>query len=172
MARAKQGDTAAYGEIVSLHQSVAARAAYLVTGNAADAEEVTQDAFVKAYNALGRFRDDAPFRPWLLRIVTNEALNRLKAVKRRPTVELTEAADRPSGDTALSPEGAALAGEQRDMVRDALAKLRDDDRLVISYRYFLDLSEAEMADALGIARGTVKSRLSRALERLREVMNG
>ena len=171
MERARRGDADAYTELVVRYQALAARTAYLITGTAADAEEAAQDGFVKAYLALGRFRAGAPFRPWLLRIVANEALNRRKANRRHVTVELSEARDRPSGDTALSPEEAALAQEQRVAVARGVGRLRDEDRLVISYRYFLDLSEAEMAEALGVARGTVKSRLSRAMGRLREVMD-
>lgn len=81
---------------------------------------------------------------------------------------LSAAMDRPSGDAAPSPEEAAIAANQREILLYAVQSLREEDRLVIAYRYFLDLSEAEMADALGIARGTVKSRLSRALARLRQ----
>lgn len=168
--RAKRGDADAYGELVTRYQALAARTAYVITGSAADAEDAAQDGFVKAYYALDRFRSGAPFRPWLLRIVANEALNRRKAAGRRPTVALSEAESRPSGDAALSPEEAALAGERRTVLLAALNQLPDDDRLVIAYRYFFELSEAEMAEALGVARGTVKSRLSRALGRLREVM--
>ena len=168
--RAKHGDQDAYAELVTRYQAMAARTAYVITGSDADAEEAAQEAFVKAYYALDRFRPGAPFRPWLLRIVANEAINRRKAAGRRPTVDLSVALDRPSPDTALSPEGAALASERRDLVLAALRALRDEDRLVIAYRYFFELSEAEMAEALGVARGTVKSRLSRALDRLRVVI--
>src|SRR5439155_29435 len=79
-----------------------------------------QDGFAKAYFALSRFRTGAPFRPWLLRIVANEAKNRRKAAGRRATVDLSVAEDRPSGDTALSPEEAALASERRTFVLGAL----------------------------------------------------
>jgi RNA polymerase sigma-70 factor, ECF subfamily len=165
--RAQHGDADAYGELVRRYQSVATRTAYVITGTAADAEEAAQDGFTKAYFALDRFRAGAPFRPWLLRIVANEAKNRRKAAGRRPTVDLSVAEERPSGDTALSPEAAALASERRESVLAALRMLREEERLVVAYRYFFELSEAEMADALGVARGTVKSRLSRALGRLR-----
>ena len=167
--RARDGDQDAYGELVTRYQALAARVAYVITGNAADAEDVTQDAFVKAYYALDRFRAGAPFRPWLLRIVANEAKNRRAALGRRPTVELTVAADRASGETALSPEDAAVASDLRTGLLSAVGLLRDEDRVVLTYRYFLDLSEVEMAELLGVARGTVKSRLSRAMGRLREV---
>ena len=168
--RAKHGDEDAYAVLVTRYQALAARTAYVITGSDADAEEAAQEGFVKAYFALDRFRAGAPFRPWLLRIVANEAINRRKAVGRRPTVGLSVALDRPSPDTALSPEGAALASERRESVLGALRKMREEDRLVIAYRYFFDLSEAEMADALGVAHGTVKSRLSRALVRLRALI--
>lgn len=170
--RSRNGDQDAYAELVTRYQAIAARTAYVITGAAADAEDVAQDAFVKAYYALDRFREGAPFRPWLLRIVANEAINRRKAAGRRPTVGLSVVEDRASGDTALSPEASALARERRELVLDALRKMREEDRLVIAYRYFFDLSETEMADALGVARGTVKSRLSRAIARLRAVMEG
>lgn len=165
--RSRDGDRDAYAELVTRYEAVATRTAYVITGNAADAEEVAQDAFVKAFYALDRFRPDAPFRPWLLRIVANEAINRRRATARRPTVDLRVVEDRPSSDTALSPEGAVLAVERRERVVAALRSMREEDRLVIAYRYFLDLSETEMSDALGVARGTVKSRLSRAMARLR-----
>ena len=166
--RAKNGDADAYGDLVRRYQAIALRTAYVVTRSATEAEDATQEAFTKAYFALGRFRDGAPFRPWILRIVANEARNRRVRSARRPTVGLEAVGGRASGDTALSPEAAALAGESNALLTAALAKLREDDRLVIAYRYFFDLSEAEMAEALGVARGTVKSRLSRALGRLRE----
>ncbi|MGH2557618.1 MAG: RNA polymerase sigma factor [Thermomicrobiales bacterium] len=165
--RAKNGDGDAYEELVRRYQDLAFRTAYLITGSAADAEDAAQEAFVKAYYALGRFRAGAPLRPWLLRIVANEARNRRAAVARRPTLALSAAADRPSGDTALSPEAAALVHEERTALLDVVSGLKEDDRLVIAYRYFLDLSEGEMAEALDCPRGTVKSRLSRALGRAR-----
>lgn len=170
--RARQGDEDAYAELVTRYQALAARTAYVITGSDADAEEAAQEGFVKAFYALDRFRAGAPFRPWLLRIVANEAINRRKAAGRRPTVGLSVVLDRASGDTALSPEALALAHERREVVLDALRRMREEDRLVIAYRYFFDLSEVEMAEALGVARGTVKSRLSRAIARLRAAMEG
>src|SRR5215467_15407759 len=89
--RARRGHAGAYDEIVKRHTDMAFRTAYLVTGSAADAEEAVQDAFVKAHRALGRFRPDAPLRPWLLRIVGNEARNRRRAAGRRATIELRAA---------------------------------------------------------------------------------
>ena len=150
-----------------MHQGIAFRTAYLFAGTAEDAQEATQDAFVKAYRALERFRPGAPFRPWLLKIVANEARNRRRAAGRREALAVRAAAGAGSEDAAPSPEVALLSTERRAELVAALDRLRTEDREVIACRYFLDLSEEDTAAALGWKRGTVKSRLSRALERLR-----
>jgi RNA polymerase sigma factor (sigma-70 family) len=166
--RAREGDVDAYEQLVARYQQIAHRVAYLITRSSSDADDAAQEAFVKAYYALDRFRSGASFKPWLLAIVSNEARNRRRSSGRR--VELAEraASVRPSGDAAPSPEVAAIATEERQMLMDAVDNLREQDRLVIVYRYFLDLSEQEMAELLDCPRGTVKSRLSRALARLKE----
>ena len=152
------------------HQAVAFRTAYLITGDASEAEDAAQEAFVKAYRALGRFEAGAPFRPWLLAVVANEAKNRRKAAVRRADLALRIAGEGLRGNAQPSPEAAMLAAERRSELLGALGGLREEDRLVIGCRYFLGLSEAETAVTLGCARGTVKSRLSRAIGRLRERM--
>ena len=169
--RARGGDASAYEELVRRYQDIAVRTAYVVTGDGAEAEDIAQDAFVKAFYALNGFQSGAPFRPWLLRIVVNEARNRRKASGRRAALVL-RAAEEGSAVADPSPEDTALAAERRATLLRALNELRDDDHQVIAYRYFLDLSEAEMAAALGCARGTVKSRLARALGRLRRGLAG
>jgi RNA polymerase sigma factor (sigma-70 family) len=170
--RAQHGDVEAYEELVRRHQELAVRTAYLVAGTGADADEVAQEAFVKAYYALPRFRTGAPFRPWLLRIVANEARNRRKASRRREGATLRLQASLPVEQAAPSPEEEVLASESRATLLAALNGLREDDRLTVAYRYFLGLSEEEMATALGCARGTIKSRLSRSLGRLRAALAG
>jgi RNA polymerase sigma-70 factor (ECF subfamily) len=165
--RAKRGDVSAYEQIVERYQEPVFRAAYLVTRSAADAQEAAQDAFVKAYAALGRFRSGSPLRPWLMRIAVNESRNRLRAAGRREALALRAAAERPV-DADPSPEAVLLTAERRRALLAAVEQLREDDRLVIVCRFFLDLSERETAEALGWRHGTVKSRLSRALDRLRE----
>ena len=164
--RAQRGDVGAYEQLVERYQEPVFRAAYLVTRSAADAEEAAQDAFVKAYAALGRFRAGAPLRPWLMRIAINESRNRRRAAGRRQALALRAARERPSEDADPSPEAALLAREQRRELLAVVDGLRDEDRLVIACRFFLGLSEREAADALGWRLGTVKSRLSRALVRL------
>jgi RNA polymerase sigma factor (sigma-70 family) len=166
--RAKRGDKHAYEELVYAYQGIAFRTAYVLAGNGADAEEAAQDGFVKAWRALGRFRDGAPFRPWLLQIVANEARNRRRSAGRRAHLALRAATEHPSGDAAPSPEAALLSTQQREALLTAVNDLPEDQRSVITLRYFVGLSEQEVADTLDLPTGTVKSRTSRALERLRE----
>jgi RNA polymerase sigma-70 factor, ECF subfamily len=165
--RARRGETAAYEELVRRYQEIAYRTAYLLSGGASEAEDAAQEAFTKAWYALARFRHGAPFRPWLLQIVANEARNRRRSAGRRTALALRASEDRPAVDAAPSPEAAVLALERRHLLLDAMARLRDEDRQVVHCRYLLELSEAETAATLGWPRGTVKSRLSRALLRLR-----
>ena len=168
MLRAQRGDEAAFAELVRAHGEVAFRVAYLIAGSAAEAEDAVQDALVKAWRALGRFRRGAPFRPWLLQIVANEARNRRRSAGRRAALALRAAREEVSGDAAPSPEAALLAAEERARLLAALDGLPDDARLVLACRFLLDLSEAETAAALDVRPGTVKSRTARALDRLRE----
>lgn len=161
--RARRGDVDAFSELVARHQQIALRVAYPLVGD--DAADVVQDALVKAYRNLARFRPGASFRPWLLRIVTNEASNRRRSFGRRERLELrvaARAAAEPSVDDAV------LSRERSEELAAALARLSVPDRQVIALRWFSELSEAEMAVALDCAAGTVKSRLSRAMARLRE----
>jgi RNA polymerase sigma factor (sigma-70 family) len=163
IALAQGGDGDAYASLVRAHQDVAFRTAMLITQDAADAEEAAQDGFVKAWRALSRFRTGEPLRPWLLTIVANEARNQRRSARRRAALALRA---EPSDDR--SAEADVIAGESRAALLAAIGRLREDDRLVLGCRYLLDLSEAETAAALGVRQGTVKSRTSRALGRLRE----
>jgi RNA polymerase sigma-70 factor (ECF subfamily) len=165
--RARNGDERAFEDLMRTYQPLAFRTAYLLTGSAADAEDAVQTAFVKAWRSLPRFRPGAPFKPWLLRIVTNEAHNRRRSERRRVELRLRATAAHPSEDAAPSPEGAALGRERRDALLNAVETLDERDRDVLTCRYFLELTEEETAQVLGLRRGTVKSRTSRALERLR-----
>jgi RNA polymerase sigma factor (sigma-70 family) len=167
-ARAQRGNVDAYEEIVQRYQQLAFRTAYVITRSAAEAEEAAQDAFVKAYRALGSFRTGAEPRPWLLRIVANEARNRVRSAGRRQRLELRLAEGFRPGDAAPSPEAAAVEADERRRLIGLVNELDENDRQVIASRYFLELNSEETAAALGIPEGTVKSRLSRALNRLRE----
>jgi RNA polymerase sigma factor (sigma-70 family) len=164
------GDVREYERLVQRYQSLAFRVAFLITHSAADAEEAAQEAFVKAYYALRTFRRGSSFRPWLLAIVSNEARNRRRSDARRSALALRAAEDRPIGDAAPSSEETVLAQERREALVKAMEDLREDDRVIIGYRYLLELSEEEIAAALRCPRGTVKSRLSRAMGRLRDLV--
>jgi RNA polymerase sigma factor (sigma-70 family) len=155
---------------VRMYQGLAYRTAYLLTGSATDAEDAAQLGFVKAWSALPRFRPGSPFKPWLLRIVANEAHNRRRSAGRRAALAQRATAARPPEDAAPSPEGAALGRERREELLLAVNRLDERDRDVLTCRYFLELSEEETAEVLGVRRGTVKSRTARALERLRAVV--
>ena len=166
--RARSGDHAAFGALVRRYSTDALRVATAIAGRDDDAEDAAQTAFVKAYGALGRFRAESPFRPWLMRIVANEAKNRRRSAGRRAA--LASRAARGPVLAAPSAEDTALRTYDSTRLLEAVAALDDRDRTVIAYRWFAQLSEAEMAEALQCAPGTVKSRLSRAMDRLRERM--
>ncbi len=168
IARAQRGSIHAYEEIVQRYQQLAFRTAYVITGSAADAEEAAQDGFVKGYRALGTFRTGAEPRPWLLKIVANEARNRVRSSGRRHQLELRLTEGFRQGDAAPSPEAAAVAADERRRLLEMVNELAEDDRRVIACRYLLELSVQETALALDLPEGTVKSRLSRALGRLKE----
>ena len=171
VARVRAGDRDAYAHLVSRHAPMAIRTAALL-GAGADAEDVVQDAFVKAYAALDRLRPGAPFRPWFLRIVTNETRNLHRSGGRRSAREQrafarTEPLLRQRPD---DPAEAALADERHDALVRGLATLSGPHREVVTCRYLLDLDEAETAQVLGWPRGTVKSRLHRALRQLQSAL--
>jgi RNA polymerase sigma-70 factor (ECF subfamily) len=159
VAAAQRGGEDAFAAVVRPHLDVAFRLAYVITGSSADAEDAVQDALVKAWRALGRFRAGEPVRPWLLRIVANEARNRRRSSGRRLRLTLRAAHERPAEEEPVD----------RRALLDALHALPEDARAVLACRYLLGLSEQETAAALDVAAGTVKSRTARALDRLREL---
>jgi RNA polymerase sigma factor (sigma-70 family) len=167
VAEVRAGDRTAFGHLVRRHAPVAKRMAVL-WGAGADADDVVQEAFVKAYAALPRFRANGEFRGWLLTIVRNETRNLFRSRGRRAARE--ELASLPETDLAYAddPEAAALGAVRRDALLAGVRRLPVELREVVACRYLLELSEAETAGALGIPAGTVKSRLHRALTMLRE----
>jgi RNA polymerase sigma-70 factor (ECF subfamily) len=168
--RARSGDQDAYAFLVARYSALAHRTAYLL-GAGHEAEDVTQEAFVKAYRALDTFRGGSAFRPWLLRIVANEARNSHRGWRRRTTLELRLAIRADEADpAAASPEQSAVAADTNAILLAAVNAMPHRDRLVLTCRYFLDLSEAETAQVLAWPRGSVKSRLSRALVKLRRAL--
>ncbi|MEV0006563.1 sigma-70 family RNA polymerase sigma factor [Streptomyces sp. NPDC051840] len=172
--RVRAGDTDAYALLVRAHTGVALRTA-VAFGAGADAEDVVQAAFFKAYRALDGFRDGEPFRPWLLRIVLNETRNTVRSAGRARAAAGREAFCRgvdPVIPDAVDPAEAALARERRALLIAALGELSEEQRQVVTCRYLLEMGEAETARALGWPRGTVKSRLNRALRKLEGRLDG
>lgn len=168
IAAARGGDRDAFCALVERYQQVAFRAAYLVVRDASLAEDVTQEGFVRAYQKLAGFREGEPFRPWVLRIVTNLALNEARSRNRRRG--LLDRVGRLRQELPPLPEREAEQDEERALLWRAINELREEDRVVLYLRYFLELPEREIALAIGHPPGTVKSRLSRASARLRDVI--
>jgi RNA polymerase sigma factor (sigma-70 family) len=166
------GDRDAYAELVNRHAPVAIRTAALL-GAGGEAEDVVQEAFVKAYAALDRFLPGAPFRSWLLRIVANETHNLHRASGRRMARE--RRAWEQSQPLLLArpddPAEALLSLERQSALVRGVARLSPEYRQVVTCRYLLDLDEAETAAVLGWPRGTVKSRLRRALIKLGDMLD-
>ncbi|MCZ7437026.1 sigma-70 family RNA polymerase sigma factor [Micromonospora sp. WMMC241] len=169
--RVRAGDREAYDLLVARHTASAYRTAVLL-GAGPDAEDVIQEAFVKAYRKLSRYRGDASFRSWLLAIVANESRNLHRSRGRRDGLVLRAAAAAPGTEaTADDGLGAVLAAERRAALVAALRRLPARDREVIACRYLLDLTEEETVTVLGLPRGTVKSRTHRALAKLRGLLD-
>ena len=169
IAAAVKGDTAAFGRLVARHQSAARHLAAALVGPA-DADDVAQEAFVRAYRALASFRPGSPFRPWLLRIVANLAGNHRRGAQRRERRTARVAALVDAGGPRPGEPGPGEQVEQADDRRrltEALDRLPHKDREVLVIRYLLEFSEEETAAVLGCPRGTVKSRSARALQKLR-----
>jgi RNA polymerase sigma factor (sigma-70 family) len=146
------------------------RLATVILGTSVGANDVVQDAAIRAWTARGSFDPERSFRNWYLRIVANTARNRIRSFWRRSALELryTSAATRVSEtEESNDPAGLAIAADERALVIAAMNRLGRNDRLVIALRYFEHLSESEMAEVVGCSPGTIKSRLSRALDRLR-----
>lgn len=169
--RVRAGDREAYDLLVARHTASAYRTAVLL-GAGPDAEDVIQEAFVKAYRKVSRYRGEASFRSWLLAIVANESRNLHRSRGRRDGLALRAAAADPATEaTAGDGLDAVLAAERRAALVGALRRLPDRDRDVIACRYLLDLTEDETGTVLGLPRGTVKSRAHRALAKLRGLLD-
>jgi RNA polymerase sigma-70 factor (ECF subfamily) len=168
VARARAGDRAAFGEVVRRHHAGAIRLATAIAGSWHHNEEVNdivQDAFVSAYQSLDSYRAESPLRPWLMRIVANQAKNHLRSRHRR--LRTNQRASALRADTPVSPLDCVVAADRSERLLAAVRVLPEPERDVVAMRYFAGLSEAETAAGLGVPAGTVKSRMARAMDRLR-----
>ena len=166
--RAARGESAAWEPLMLAHQGPVFRLAYLFLGDPDDADDVAQETFLRAWNHLSRFDSARPLRPWLLSIAANLARNRQRSAGRYLAALTRGFRAKPVAETSAEEEG--IQRLDADGLWKAVQRLRADDQQVIYLRFFLELSTGEAAQALNVAEGTVKSRLSRALTRLREII--
>lgn len=166
--RARLSDAAAWETLVQQHQEAVFRLAYLLVGDASEAEDVAQETFIRAYRHLDRFDAARSLRPWLLGITANLARNRRRSLGRY-VHHLTRLV-RLTPPEFIDPEQETARRADAHALWQAVRRMERGDQEIIYLRYFLELSVGETAETLGIAEGTVKSRLSRALERLRGVV--
>jgi len=174
ISRAAAGDATAFQALVERHRSMVYRVAYQFAGNHHDAEDIAQEVFIKVYRSLDRFRQDAQLSSWMYRIVMNACIDH----RRRQS----PAAAAPFGDEAEQkmlntpedtpgPEDAAYAGELGQVLEAEIARLPAGQRIVFVMRHHQGLKLVEIADALGLAEGTVKRQLHAAVHRLRQALS-
>lgn len=167
--RCQSGDKEAFRYVVERYGNMLYGTAYQMTRNHARAQELTQDALVLAWRGINTFRGGS-LKAWLVRILTNRGIS----IGRRRELEAATL-DNPDAPIAVAdesqdPAAAAISALDREMIKNALATLSEEQREVVTLRFFSELSVSETAVALGVREGTVKSRLSRALDRLRDVL--
>lgn len=161
--RAQRGETAAFGELVRVHQASVFNVCLRLMGERAEAEDAAQEAFIRAFGRLNTFQPERPFGPWMRRVAANLCLNRLEA--RREAVPLDEERDEAA---ELTPEASRMQTEQSQAVRTALASLPAHYRAVVELRHFQELSYDEIAAELNLPLSDVKSHLFRARKLLAE----
>jgi RNA polymerase sigma-70 factor (ECF subfamily) len=174
IAAAQGGDVHAFNRLVRSYQRLAYNLAYRVLGEAENAADATQDAFVSAFRAIGQFRGGS-FKAWVLRIVTNECYDQLRRKQRRPEESLDGLGVEPDHsatfmDTQELPEDHALRQELSGMIQAELMKLPADQRMVVVLSDIQGYSYEEIAEITGVALGTVKSRLNRGRGKLRDLL--
>jgi RNA polymerase sigma-70 factor (ECF subfamily) len=173
VARAAGGDTSAFGALVERHRAMVYRLAYQFAGNHHDAEDIAQDVFIKVYRALDRFRRDAQLTSWLYRIVMNACIDHRRREAPAGWAPFTEDAELRMLNTPEErpgPEEQTYGGQIGDALQAEIARLPPGQRLVFMMRHHEGLKLCEIADALGLAEGTVKRQLHAAVHRLRHAL--
>lgn len=164
---ASQGDAAAWEPLVLAHQQAVFRLSYLLLGDPDDAEDIAQETFLRAWKHLKAFDPTRPLRPWLLSIASNLASNRRRSARRYLAALMRAFRDEPPHSTIEESSAQALEAQQ---LWKSVQTLRLAEQQIIYLRFFLELSVIETAEVLNVAEGTVKSRLNRALEKLRSAL--
>ena len=174
--RVQAGEAEAFEPLLRQHEKTVYHLALRMTGNAQDAEDLAQEAFLKAYRSLGAFRGESKFSVWLYRIVSNVCLDHLRREGRRPTVSLStededgEESEREIPDQRLSPERLLEQKLTREALQKGLRALPDEQRQILVLRELRGLSYEEIGEILTLEPGTVKSRIFRARKRLCEIL--
>ena len=168
VAQALAGDDDAYARLVRRYERVAYRVAAAIAGSADDGQEAVQNAYVKAHRSLRTFRAGAAFKPWLLRIVVNEAHNVRRSEQRHERLGARAAERREAAATGA--DESVVAREEVTVVLQALARLSDADRLALAMRYFAELPDRDAAALAGVSTGAYRVRVLRALRRLRALL--
>ena len=174
--KAAAGDSDAFEQLVLSYEKPIYNLCLRMCGNAEDAMDLTQETFLKAWRSLGSFRADAAFSTWLYRLCSNLCIDHLRREQKRKVlplhVEDNDSDERPLDvpDPAAGPEERLSAQEDRQQVADALQSLEPEYREALTLRVLHDLSYADIAAVLQVREGTVKSRIARAREKMREAM--
>lgn len=168
IARARGGDREAFGALVERYRDNVYRLTYRMCGNPYDADEAAQEAFVAAWRALPNFRGDAKFSTWLYRLATNAAIDLMRREKRHHTGAESEMPD--IADDRESPQESVERTEQQEAVQQALSALSEEYREILLLRYMEELDYSEIAEALHLPSGTVKSRINRAKAALKSAL--
>jgi RNA polymerase sigma-70 factor, ECF subfamily len=174
ISRAAGGDTTAFQALVERHRSMVYRVAYQFAGNHYDAEDIAQDVFIKVYRSLDRFRHEAQLTSWLYRIVMNACIDHRRRQSSGGAAPFGEEAEYRLQNTAEErpgPEDSTYAGELGGVLESAIARLPKGQRIVFVMRHHQGLKLCEIADALGLAEGTVKRQLHAAVHRLRAALS-
>ena len=162
--RCQHGERDAFRYLVERYQDVVFGTAYNMTGNRALAEELAQEAFLSAWKGIRSFRRGRPFKPWLIRILVNAVM----AHRRRRSVETTPIEESEWAEDAEHPADLAESRSEQQTLQQAIRGLGPEHRQVVVLRYFADMTVPEVARASGVREGTVKSRLYRAHQALRQ----
>lgn len=165
-----KGNTAAFSHIVNRHKDNTFNLAFRICGNREEAEEIAQDAFLKAYRSMGEFRFRASFSTWLYKIVYNTSVSYLRTRKNKP-VSLEEFPAGTAGFMIETTDSDAAEAEYREaVVNFALKKLSEDERAIITLYYYDELPTEEIGEVLSLSRENVKIRLFRARRRMLEII--
>jgi RNA polymerase sigma-70 factor (ECF subfamily) len=173
ISRAAGGDPSAFQALVERHRSMVYRVAYQFAGNHHDAEDIAQDVFIKVYRSLDRFRQDAQLTSWMYRIVMNACIDHRRRQRSAIAAPFGDEAEQRMLNTpegTPGPEERAYAGELGQVLESEIGRLPSGQRVVFVMRHHQGMKLCEIADALGLAEGTVKRQLHAAVHRLRQAL--